>query len=426
MIRTQEQIFTAEQVKKIFNDWLSSSELSQLQIYHDYYESHNTRLMEKVRDRAHRGKTPNNYIPTAYYSTICDSMAGYVGQNVQYATSEQYQKQLNALLDENNVDVKDMKAWLHALAYNKACELVYTVGDGIRTDIKFSPLDPLNVIPIYNKDIEPQLFCALYICKDGEDTEIVVYYKDLEQTFLIYNDEISITGERALYFSECPVVIYRTELIGIQSPFHTVLTYIEALDWLITGNANEVDRLVDAILVISKELDDDEVRRMDEWKTLEGFALDDRAEYLTKDSSPAFRQYVSELLVREIHKHSHVIDWYSSETYGDASAKALRTRLFDMDMYSQRLEKMFRDGAYKRIRLIGEMQSVQNVPVDTVGIIYNRTKPSDLEDKLTALNQITFLSTRTKVELAGLDWETEQERLAEEMPSINLDGVDIV
>ena len=80
------------------------------------------------------------------------------------------------------------------------------------------------------------------------------------------------------------------------------------------------------------------------------------------------REYVSELLVREIHKHSHVIDWYSDDILGEASAKALRTRLFDMDMYSKRLEMVFREGAYKRISLIGEMLSIQGATVKPVKI----------------------------------------------------------
>jgi hypothetical protein len=41
-----------------------------------------------------------------------------------------------------------------------------------------------------------------------------------------------------------------------------------------------------------------------------------------------------------------------------------------------------------------------------------------------ALNPVTFLSTQTKVEKAGLDWETEKERLDEETPDDIIGSID--
>ncbi len=421
MIRRPEIQLTPDEVKDLVTDWYNSKELKRLDLYQEYYESENTRLMERVKDRAERHKTPNNSIPTAYYSTVVDTMGGYIGQEVTYTTSEEYQETLNEVLTENMQDVKDIKAWTHALAYNKSVELVYTVGDGTKTETRFSTISPKNTILVYNQDIEPMLYCAIYVVPYQKKKEVTVYYSNLEQSFIIEGEDILLKDERALYFSTCPVVVYRTELIGEKAPFHSIIPYVVALDWVITGNANEIDRLVDALLVISDNLDDEDLKHMDEWKTLEGFTKEDRAEYLTKDMSPEFRKYVSDLLIREIHKHSHVIDWYSPDILGEASAKALRTRLFDMDMYSKRLEMVFREGAYKRMKLIGEMLTIQGKKVDPVKITYHRNFPSDLEDKLAALNQVGFLSTQTKVEMSGLSWKEEKERLDAETPSMSID-----
>jgi SPP1 family phage portal protein len=146
-------------------------------------------------------------------------------------------------------------------------------------------------------------------------------------------------------------------------------------------------------------------------------AADDRAEYIQKDASPEFRKYVSELLINEIHKHSHVIDWYAPDTgmSGQVSAKALRTRLFDMDMYSQRIEKIYRDGVAKRIRLINTLMLAKKLPVDAdVTIIYNRTVPSEFLDMLEAFKNVDFLSKRTIYETLGLDAEEELKRKEEE------------
>lgn len=157
---------------------------------------------------------------------------------------------------------------------------------------------------------------------------------------------------------------------------------------------------------------------MEEWKVLENMKTEDRAEYITKNMSSEFRQYVSKLLINEIHKHSHVIDWYSPDTglTGEVSAKALITRLFDMNMFSNRIELVYKHAAYKRIDLINQMLAIKSVKIDdNITITFNRTLPSGVEDKLAALQNVTFISDQTKCEMCGIDWEEEKKRKEEEM-----------
>jgi len=426
---------TNEEIVKYIQEYEAGSIHQRMIKYKKYYEGDNPDLITRVNDRTRRNITPNWYVPTPYFPTVIDSEAGYWGQRVVYTSDDEaVQKSLNEVLEANDSDVKDMKNLIYALTYNRAYELVYTEGVMTETgkfsapNIKYASLDPLQCIPVYNEAIQPVMETLIWkrASKIKDEFLIDVISKGEWQYFILKGDKlIERETPRQLFFPSCPAIESRAELIGDQSPFHVVIPYISALDWVITGNANENDRLVDALLVIGKLLKDDDIKHMDEWKVLDDMAKEERAEYLTKEMSPEFRKYLSNLLINEIHKHSHVVDWYNAEnSSGDASAKALKIRLFDMDMYSQRIEKIYKEGAYDRVGLILHLLGIiKNIEQSPVKIEYQRTVPTDYETKMEAFKNVDWYSTQTKVEMTGGNWETEEPRLLGEQPEINLDNI---
>lgn len=388
------------------------------------YDADNPSIVAKWKDKLSRGKTPNNLIPTGYYSTVVDTMAGFMFQNVQYiAQDEDKQTELNEFTESRDFPVKDMRAGISALAYDKGIEYVYT---NEQSEIRIGMLDSVNTIIGYSGDIEKEPIWAINygIEKVKEKNKYTVLYitKDEERRFVAYDKDIKEEETKPLLFSELPIVDYRAQIIGKKAPFEVCIPYIVALDALISGNSNEIDRLVEAILVIGKSLDNEELRHMEEWKALQNMSTDDRAEYLTKDMSPEFRKYVSDMLIREIHKHSHVIDWYSADNgnTSDASGKALRTRLYDMETYSRRIEMAYKMGANKRMRLIDSILSKMGKSFGAVKIIFNRTMIDDTVDDAVKLSQVTFLTDITKREMLGIDEEKEQQRIETERPAINI------
>ncbi len=109
---------------------------------------------------------------------------------------------------------------------------------------------------------------------------------------------------------------------------------------------------------------------------------------------------------------------------GEASAKALKIRLFDMDMYSKRIEKVFVEGSHKRIDLISDLLKMRdNVQADAMSITFERTLPTDNETLIQVLTGVDWISEQTKQEWVGLNSDIEQERLAGEAPMINLDDI---
>lgn len=395
----------AEIIKKV-KDYLSSPIRKKLLDLQALYDADNPAIIAAGREKAARNKTPNNVIPTGYYSTVTDTMGGYMFSDVQYTCEDEgYQKNLDDIFKANNIQVEDMQMGTSALAYNKGIEYVYTDG---KSDIKIKELNPANTIILRDSTIMRNPEAAInFTVLNTEMSEFDVMYiePELERRFTVKDDNVVMPEERPLPFTDLPVIEYNTQILGKKAPFEVVIPYIRGLDALVSGNANEIDRLVDALLVLGKDMSPEELKHSEEWKALVDWSTEDRAEYLTKDMSPEFRKYVSELLIREIHKHSHVIDWYSADNgnTSDASGKALRTRLFDMDMYSKRLEMAYRDGAQKRIAAISVLAVPLKMPIGEVEIVYKRTMIDDFVDDSVKLATVPFLPDAYKRKYLGVD-----------------------
>ena len=411
-----------ENLEAIVTGYLASSEFQRLQLYDSYYEAENTFISERVSDKADRGKTPNNKIPTAYYATITDTLAGYMFSDIQYNPrsniDKKYAEVFNNLMFDNDSDIKDMRTGIRALAYNQGVELVYSTGDGLSSPIiRYASLDPRQIILIYNNKIEPDLYAGIRVMlADGDGLyNIDVIYKDEWQYYTMDNKHKIIVRQKPenLFFDECPVVVYNTNDMSNRSVFHKVIRYINALDFLITGNANDMEKLADALLVLTKVLKDEDLRHLNELKAIMDISKDERAEYLEKNTDPAFREYASKLLIQEIHKHSHVIDWYSPDNglSGDISGKALKIRLFDMDMFSRKIEKIFKKGVEKKIRLLNTLLGAVGEKIGEVDIIFNRVLPDDFDESAPILEKLTFISDESKMERLGMNVESELKRL---------------
>ena len=409
---------TTEDILKAIKEWQGSEAREKLVRLTALYDADNPRIVEQGRDRQRRRKTPNNVVPSAYYPTVIDTMAGYMFQDVQYvAETDAEQANIDAIAFANNFQVKDMKAGIGALAFNKSIEYVYTDDDA---NIKVAPLSPLNTIILRDNSIEAEPIAAINYSVDDDIYDVLYIEPNLELRFKAKDDKISDLEERTLFFDSLPVIEYVGQILGKKAPFEKIIPYIETLDALISGNANELERLVDALLVLGRSLQDEDLMHMDEWKVLQDMSSEDRAEYLTKDTSPEFRRYVSDLLIREIHKHSHVIDWYSADNGSsqDASGKALRTRLFDMNMFSKRIEMAFREGMQARLKAIGKLADILRQPIGEVKVFFNRTMIDDFIDDAVKLSTVTFISDESKREYLNMDEAVEKERLAAEQPAV--------
>lgn len=422
---------TPTEILKLVKDYLASDLYRYYDFLGSYYNSMNYELAHEVQYKRERKKSPNWFVPSAYYSTIIDTMAGYLFNNIVYSpaddSSDNFGEELNSTFKQIDIDITDMMTGTRALAFNKGAEIVYTYGDGeTEPNIDVVSVDPRQMLFVYDGSIEPEVLFAIRITKS--DNKDILYYLDV-----IYADEwtsyyvkrkegaedvIDVNPDginKTLYWSECPCIEYNTELLSSNSPFHQIIPYVKALDALLTGNSNELDKLADAILTLSKHVSDEDKKNMGEWKLIDGLEKDDIVQYVQRQITPEFRDYMSRWLVQEIHKHSHVIDFYSesSSAAGDASGRALRTRLVDQNVYSMKLEKTVKTGFSKRIRLFKDFFNKTGsayTDEDQIDIVFNRPRVIGAEDIAPLLVAVDFMSNQTKQELSGLDPQKEEER----------------
>lgn len=421
-----------KQILETIAEYEASTIYHDLVTYKEYYEVKNPDVMRRWAERNRRGKTPNWRISTPYYATVIDTMAGYMFSDVEYESdNDKYETELTTLLEALHISTTDMTTGTYALAYNRAYELIYSEGEG-KVNAKLTNLDPLTVIPIYDDSIEQKMTAVIWKRKSGKETLIDYIDKGIWEYYKIQKGDdgmdklVERIKPKQLYFSRCPVLEYRSELIGEAPPFSVVISYIAALDWAITGNSNELDRVMDALLIIGKKVAEEDADHMDEWKFLDDISKDEMTpQYITKNLSAEFRKYVTDLLISEIHKHTHVINWNDPNIMGgEASARALKIRLFDMQMFSNRIEKIYKLSLEERITLLGELSSQinQTTSPEPSKITLKRTIPTDMETLMQGLAGVDYLSDQTKIGLLGLDWEVEKARLEEEAPEISLDS----
>ena len=412
-------LMTIKQISETIKEYIGSKEYDKLNQLQDLYDADNPEIIARGAEKQARGKTPNNVIPTGYYSTVTNTMGGYMFLDVQYICDDlNLQANMDAINEANNVPAEDMKIGLSALAYNKGIEYIYTDES---SEIKIRKLSQINTIIIRSDDIDETPTAAINFRRVNKEENIytVLYIEPtLEIKFTLKDDAAADIEERTLLFDDLPVIEYKAQILGKKAPFEVVIPYIRGLDALISGNANEIDRLVEALLVLGKDMSEEELAHSEEWKALLNFSKEDRAEYLVKEMSPEFRKYVSELLIMEIYKHAHVVDWNSeSGQASDASGAAWDRRIQDMKMFSKTIEMAYREGAHLRLKAIDKIAAPLKMPIGKVKIIYNRTNVDDKVDKAVKLSTVTFMSDITKREMIGIDEEKEQERLAIERPA---------
>jgi hypothetical protein len=285
---------------------------------------------------------------------------------------------------------------------------------------RFIDLDPLCCFPVYDYSISAKLIAFIYTSSTGEDSEkaVTVYYDGYIDEYTSKDGKL-IPGVMGKYneYQEIPVVVYyNSHKRGeINSVCQKVKPYIDAMDCVLKGNWDEIDKGMRALLLhmteISQKDKDDMVNHKD-WQ-LDNIEEIGAIKYLAKEIQVEYQRFFYDIIRGEIHKNAHIVDWYNPDSgMGNVeSGKALTYRLTDMNGLAKRVECFNREGQYKRIRLLQNVEALPAGEANMIEVVYNHNIPEDKFEILTALNQDTILSKRTKYEMIpGVDADTEQER----------------
>lgn len=416
---------TVEQVKYAYD--LYKKELPRYEKLYNYYLDKHEILNRRLPDP----EKPNNKVIVSYPKNIIDTMVGYFATKpVTYLSSSNNEAMLDELKrifflnDEEDANAELVKNFS---ILGKTYELHYMDENGL---LRFKQYSPLN----------------MYVVKDNSDNikyAVRFWYEELlnKQKVLkaeaydsegIYNytgNNFILEAEREHYFGEVPIVIYQNNE-NETGDFEQLIPMIDAIEKILSDNANENEAWVNAYLVLAgyKGTQIEDIKRMRQEGVL---LLDDvgQAKFLTKDVNPQFQQNFLETLDKLIHKFSGIPDLTSEQFASNLSGVALGFKLFSMESLASTKERKMEKSLRKRIRLICSILNKQGREYDPYDIRFNfvrnipqnKSEIADMVVKLSPfVDQKTLLSWLPDI----TDVDLVLKRLKEQQDSMNLDNIE--
>jgi SPP1 family phage portal protein len=450
LLKTDKTVLTTDEILQYIADY----EIKQVKDFDKlwrYYKGDDATIMDR---KAVDPNSPNNKVPIPYGRKIITTFVGYAyrpryitykavenkaektqeeqaneSENIEPTNKQESQEalfynELQSTYNMNNEHIKTSRAGRNTGIYGVAYELLYMDGTvnqdqatnselPIKTEPRFFPVDPREMILLYDYSSEPKKIMATRFYRIDDDWyKVEMYYKD---KIIIYDRKrekgagthgkwVLINPKESInFFSDIPVVAYYfgDEMIGIIAP---VLPLIDAYDKLVSDSMNEYEKFAAAYLVlkgmklIDPSIKPDQIegavsrilQSLKRKRIIEMPAKDSEVNFLTKDIPTAFITFMTELVKKEIHNQSHVPDFKDMAT-GSLSGAAISRMLFDFENVVSSAEADFDVGLSERIKLIAiayeKLRRATGTP-DMISISHKRNLPADLKEKAETANQM--------------------------------------
>lgn len=371
-----------------------------------------------------------------YGRKIINTVSGYMykpGNITVSSENEPYKDAIDNLFDINEDDIKT----------SAMGEIVSTFGVGyeileLRDEVlKYYPMTPKEIMPIFNFDIEPQVSAFIRVYKTDEDYKtrestfnVDVYYDTTVASYQYKNKtlaQLSFIAENGEDIDEVfhgfdkpPLVVYNNNA-EIQGDFEPVISLIDAYDVLMADGFTEVEKFAMAYLVLSDvSIADDDINSIKKRRILE-MTENGKAQYLTKNLSPEYIKFIKEWIKEEIHTQAQVPDMSDDRFGGDQSGVAIRYKLSDLENLCSKKEIYFRKGLYDRLDFISWYLSGKGVQgdINEVSVAFVRNFPqnyNEIAEIITKLRGSVSLDTLLSEIVPFVHDSTEEiEKLDKEM-----------
>ena len=305
--------------------------------------------------------------------------------------------------------------------------------------IRFKPLSPKEVIPIFDKSVEGNL---LAVIRYYDDYNVV---EDKTYTIIEVIDAVGVLryqstkGSNTLtllenyphYFGMVPVAIYKNNEEE-RGDFEPVISLIDAYDTMESDSVNDFAYFVDCYLALygfTAEAED--VQKMKENRILlmdEGTS----AEWLVKNSNDTTIENMKNRLDADIHKFAKCPNLADKEFASNASGIAIKFKTLGTENLVAIKERKFKRGLQQRLELMSMINSVLREGFDwrAIDIVFTRNLPSndvdianmvnslrDIVSDETLLAQIPFVDD-VQAEIERVDKQKEKEK--EQSPFFNV------
>ena len=263
---------------------------------------------------------PDNRIPVSYAKRIVNIVAGYMFKPgyVNYGFEDDtFGDTMNEVFAENNEPVKTTEMGKQSTTHGIGYEYHYVDVDGSGAVPRFVRIIAEEVVPIFNRDVEPKLIAFMRV------TNAVRREKKKEEKFLeiMFVDDVAIVQFEAKengtslkviedpvrhFYGEVPLAIYRNNA-ELEGDFAAVEPLIDSYDVLVSDSMNEFDRFAWAYLLLKgMALSPEDAARLKRTRTFENLDDKDAVSFLTKTIDTAFIEFMTDLVRSEIHRQSGI------------------------------------------------------------------------------------------------------------------------
>ena len=414
------------------------NDLPRLLELENYYNTKNKIVNRVMADPA----KPNNKLANPYASYITDTLTGYfVGEPITYNSNDEVLLQdLSMIFEYNDEADENMELAKNASIYGVAYEMLYFSEEDKM--IRFKPLSPKEVIPIFDKSVESNLLAVIRYYDDYNvvedktytiievinNTEVVRYQTSQGSTSL------TLLEQYPHYFGMVPIAIFKNNEEE-RGDFEPVISLIDAYDTMESDSVNDFAYFVDCYLALygfTAEAED--VQKMKENRIL---LMDDgtKAEWLIKNSNDTTIENMKNRLDADIHKFAKCPNLADKEFASNASGIAIKFKTLGTENLVSIKERKFKRGLQQRLELISMISSVLREGFDwrAIDIVFSRNLPTndmdianmvnslrDIVSDETLLAQVPFVED-VQAEMDRIDEQREKEKEQSPFFQVGLD-----
>lgn len=369
------------------------NDLPRLLELENYYNTKNKIVNRVMADPA----KPNNKLANPYASYITDTLTGYfVGEPITYNSNDEVLLQdLSMIFEYNDEADENMELAKNASIYGVAYEMLYFSEEDKM--IRFKPLSPKEVIPIFDKSVESNLLAVIRYYDDYNvvedktytiievinNTEVVRYQTSQGSTSL------TLLERYPHYFGMVPIAIFKNNEEE-RGDFEPVISLIDAYDTMESDSVNDFAYFVDCYLALygfTAEAED--VQKMKENRIL---LMDDgtKAEWLIKNSNDTTIENMKNRLDADIHKFAKCPNLADKEFASNASGIAIKFKTLGTENLVSIKERKFKRGLQQRLELISMINSVLREGFDwrAIDIVFSRNLPTNDMDIANMVNSL--------------------------------------
>ena len=369
------------------------NDLPRLLELENYYNTKNKIINRIMADPA----KPNNKIANPYASYITDTLTGYfVGEPITYNSNDKTLLQdLSMIMEYNDEADENMELAKNASIFGVAYEMLYFSEEDKM--IRFKPLSPKEVIPIFDKSVECNLLAVIRyyddynVVEDKTYTIIEIINATGVERYKTSKGSNSLTPLESYphYFGMVPIAIYKNNEEE-RGDFEPVISLIDAYDTMESDSVNDFAYFVDCYLALygfTAEAED--VQKMKENRILlmdEGTS----AEWLIKNQNDTTIENMKNRLDADIHKFAKCPNLADKEFASNASGIAIKFKTLGTENLVAIKERKFKRGLQQRLELMSMINSVLREGFDwrAIDIIFTRNLPSNDVDIANMVNML--------------------------------------